>query len=77
MEIILDKPKTKNTLTKFTNAQLEIISFFDMTLSAGEMVELKNILARFAAELAQRKIDMMYDQGKYPSAAEIQQIHHK
>ncbi|MBQ3655981.1 MAG: hypothetical protein II956_03915 [Bacteroidales bacterium] len=78
MEIVLDNPKTKNNiLTKFTNAQLEILSFFNMTISESEMVELKKILANFAASLAQRKIDLLYDEGKYPSAVEIQKIHHK
>lgn len=77
MEMVLDKPKTMNSLKHFSNAQLEILSFFNMTISDSEMLELKNILAKFAASLAQRKIDLLYDQGKYPTMAEIQKIHHK
>ena len=77
MEMVLDRPKMVNQLTKFTNAQLEILSFFNMTISDSEMLELKNLLARFAASLAQRKIDVLYDQGKYPTVAEIQNIHHR
>ena len=77
MEMVLDKPKTMNSLKHFSNAQLEILSFFNMTISYSEMLELKNILAQFAASLAQRKIDLLYDQGKYPTMAEIQKIHHK
>lgn len=77
MEMVLDKPKTMNSLKHFSNAQLEILSFFNMTISDSEMLELKNILAQFAASLAQRKIDLLYDQGKYPTMAEIQKIHHK
>lgn len=79
MEIVLERPKTKTAspFSKFTNAQLEILSFFNMTISESEMVELKNILANFAASLAQRKIDRMYEDGKYPTIAEIQKIHHK
>ena len=75
--MVLDKPKTMNSLKHFSNAQLEILSFFNMTISDSEMLELKNILAQFAASLAQRKIDLLYDQGKYPTMAEIQKIHHK
>ena len=60
---------------KITEAQLEILDMFSLNLTSSEVNELKGVLSSFLLRRADRMIEQMENNGKYPSNKEIDQIH--
>jgi hypothetical protein len=57
--------------TQFSDAQLALLDLLSMNMSKSELNELKTLLSNFCAELAQRKINKLESEGKFPSPEKI------
>lgn len=60
-----------------SDAQMEILKYFNTKMTKKELEELKDILLKFLNELAMRKIDKLEASGRYLTKKEIAKIHHK
>ncbi len=61
--------------TQFNEAQLALLDMLSMKMTKAELASLKRVLSNFCAELAQRKIDKLEAQGKFPTQEEIRSMH--
>ena len=60
---------------KITEAQMEILEMFSLKLTNQEMDELKETLSMFLVRRADKMVDKMKQEGKYPSMKDLKKIH--
>ena len=60
---------------KITEAQMELLDMFSLKLTSSEMNELKSVLSSFLIKRADRMLDQMEKNGKYPSIKDMEQMH--
>ncbi|MBQ3619158.1 MAG: hypothetical protein II939_13475 [Bacteroidales bacterium] len=61
--------------TQFNDAQLALLDLLSMQMTNAEVNELKKLLSNFCADIAQRKINQLESQGKFPSPETIKGMH--
>ncbi len=50
---------------KLTNVQIELLKLFQYNLPEKQLVEIKNILARYFAETATAEMDKLWDENNW------------